>query len=356
MGATSVTKSYTALAATTLDKVQSVIQNQIVKNNKFLFMIKKAGNWKTESGLGDRLRIPLMYELAPADSYSGYGQIDVTPTDGITDAFYDWRQAAAAISISGIEEAQNKGSEGFVKLLKAKTQQSVMGLEEFFNLAFLQGLAKVDGSSIASPYVSAVNGSTFVDPLGLLVKYDPTTSTVIGGINQSTNAWWRNVTKDSTANSYVSFLKEVRNLYNSCSKGGGGSKGNPNFFLANQSVFELYESALAASHQNQSYTKADLPFETVLLRGQPLTWDEGIYDAKNADSDPDGSDEGSLYALNTNFLGFTTETAHNFAIGDFVKPENQDARTAKILWYGASWTNQRRKQGVMGGIDTTIAT
>lgn len=355
MGATSVTRSYTALPATTLDKVQKAIENQIVKNNKFLFMIKKAGNWKTESGLGDRLRIPLMYEMSPADSYSGYGVIDTTPTDGITNAFFDWRQAASTISISGIEEAQNKGEEGFIKLLKAKTEQSVRGLEEFFNKAFLQGQAAVDGTSIASAYTSTANGSSFVDPLGLLVKFDPTTSTTIGGINQSTNVWWRNVTADDSSTTFVLFLKALRNFYNNLSKGGGGSKGTPNFFLASQGAFELYESALASTHHNQSYAKADLPFDNVLLRGQPITWDELVVDAKNADTTPDGSDAGTIYGLNTNYLGFTIEAAHNFSIGEFVKPENQDARTAKILTYCAAWTNQRRKQGVMGGITTTTA-
>jgi hypothetical protein len=355
MGATSVTRSFTALPATTLDKVQKAIENQIVKNNKFLFMIKKAGNWKKESGLGDRLRIPLMYELAPADSYSGYGTIDTTPTDGITNAFFDWRQAASTIAISGIEEAQNKGEEGYVKLLKAKTEQSVRGLEEFFNKAFLQGQAAVDATSIATAYTSAANGSSFVDPIGLLVKYDPTTSTTIGGINQSSNAWWRNVTKDDDSSTFAGFLKNLRNFYNNLSKGGGGSKGTPNFFLASQGAFELYESALASLHQNQSYAKADLPFDNVLLRGQPIAWDELMIDAKNADVTPDGSDAGTIYGLNTNYLGFTTEASHNFSTGEFVKPENQDARTAKILWYGASWTNQRRKQGVLAGITTTTA-
>jgi hypothetical protein len=356
MGATSVTRSYTSIAATTLDKVQSVIENQIVKNNKFLYMVKKAGNWKTAQSLGDRLRIPLMYEMATADAYSGFGQIDVTPTDGITDAFFDWRQAASSISLSGMDEAQNRGSEGFVKILKARTQQAVSGLEEFFNKAFLQGQAAVDSSSIATAYTSPVNGSAFVDPIGLLVKYDPTTSTSIGGINQSTNIWWKNQTKESAANSYASFLRDMRALYNLCSKGGGGSKGAPDFFLASQGVFELYETALAAAHRNPSYAKADIPFDNVLFKSSPIFWDELVVDAKNGDVDPDGADEGTIYALNSNYMGFTVDAEHNFSVGEFVKPENQDARTAKVLWYGASWTNQRRKLGVMGGIDTTIAT
>ena len=34
-----------------------------------------------------------------------------------------------------------------------------------------------------------------------------------------------------------------------------------------------------------------------------------------------------------------------------LKPENQDAKTSHILWLGGVGVSNRRKQGVMGGID-----
>ena len=97
MGATSVTRSYTALITSVLDKVRKQVEDQISANNKLLYFYRRSGNWKGVSSGGDRYRVPLMYELGAADSYSGYGQIDVTPADGMTAAFFDWRQAAAAI-------------------------------------------------------------------------------------------------------------------------------------------------------------------------------------------------------------------------------------------------------------------
>lgn len=358
MGATSVTRSYTSVIALTLDKVREAVEDQITKNNKYLFFIRRSGNWQGVASLGDRLRVPLMYELAPADSYSGFGQIDTTPADGITDAFFDWRQAAATISLSGLDEAMNSGPEGVVSILKARTKQAVLGLEDFFSKGILQGQGSVSASTtnLATAYVSPINGSTFIDPLGLIVKADPTSSTSIGAINQSTNTWWQNKYQDSGASTFAGFLIELRNIFNQASKGGGGAKGQPDFNLCDQNTYELYESALAAAHRNPDYKLGDIPFETVAFKGRPVVWDENVPDIKNGDLTVGSTtDAGTWYTLNSNFLGVTFHNDHNFTIGEFIKPENQDARTAKVLWYGTHWTSQRRKQGVLFGISTSIA-
>src|SRR5579864_3415615 len=88
---------------------------------------------------------------------------------------------------------------------------------EFFNKRMLQGAG---GSSISTAYVSAFNGSSFIDPLPLQVAYDPTTSTSIGNINQNTSTWWRNQTKGFT--NATTFVKVLAYLRNNCAKGPGG--------------------------------------------------------------------------------------------------------------------------------------
>jgi hypothetical protein len=353
MGATSTTRSYTSIVASVLDKVRDKVEDQITRNNKLLYFYKKNGNMKKVSSGGDKYRVSLMYELAASDSYSSFGQIDVTPSDGITSAFFDWRQAAAAISISGLEEFKNRGSERVFDLLKERTTQAVLGLEDLFTKGMLQGHAAIDGTSITTARTSTVNGSVFVDPLPLLVSSDGTGT--VGSIAAGTETWWKNQYLDDTSTTFAGFLKNCRHVYNLCSKGGNGSAGAPNLILMNQDTYELYESALAALHQNTSYVNADLPFQNIKMKGADVVWDESVVDVKNADTTPSGSDAGTAYFLNTNYLGVTVDSQHNFSAGDFVNPENQDAKTALVLWYGVHWTSNRRKQGVLFGITTTTA-
>src|SRR5512139_95549 len=248
MGATSVTRSYTSIVASVLDKVRDKVEDQITRNNKLLYGIKKAGNIKKVSSGGDRYRVSLMYELGAADSYSSFGQIDVTPSDGITSGFYDWRQAAAAVSISGLEEFKNRGSERIFDLIKERTIQSVLGLETFFNDGMLLGQGAIDGATFTSARTSAVNGSSFVDPLPLLVSKDGTGT--VGSIAAGTETWWKNQFLDDTSSTYAGFLKSLRTMYNQCSRGGGGAKGSPDWHITDQYTYELYEAALAAQHQN----------------------------------------------------------------------------------------------------------
>lgn len=347
MAVSSLTLNYDALLSSTLFNYRKKFEDNISTANAFFYKLKAGGGYKTLSSIGERMAMPLMYELGSADSYSGYDQLDVTPMEGITTAFFDWRQASIPISISGREEKINKGEEQIVNLLEGKVKQAELGIQEFFNKKLLQGNG---GSTITTAYTSSRNGSVFLDPLALQVAYDPTTSTVVGNINQATYSWWQNKTKNSTASTYAAWKKELIQLRNNCSKGGGGV---PDLYLSDQGVYELYNAALAASHQNPSYQSADIPFENVAFFGKPWTWDEFVPDVQGG-SVTQSTSSGTLWMLNTKYWGVKVEASTNFSTGPFIKPENQDAKTAQILWMGGVGVSNRRKQGVMGGIDTTL--
>ena len=343
----SLTLNYDGLLSSTLFNYRKKFEDNISTANAFFHKIKKNGGYKTLGSIGERMAMPLMYELGSADSYSGYDQLDVTPMEGFTTAFFEWRQASIPISISGREERINKGEEQIVNLLEGKVKQAELGIQEFFNKKLLQGNG---GTSITTPYTSSRNGSVFVDPLALQVAYDPTAALSPGNISQLTYTWWRNQFKNSGATTYAAWKKELIQLRNNCSKGPGGV---PDLYLSDQHTYELYNAALAAAHQNPSYQSADIPFENVAFFGKPWTWDEFVPDAANG-SVTQSTSSGTLYMLNTKFWGVKVDASCNFSTGPFVKPENQDAKTAQILWMGGVGVSNRRKQGVMGSIDTTI--
>jgi hypothetical protein len=347
----SLTLNYDAILSTTMFNMQKPLQDQISTSNAFLYKIMKNPlAWKGVSSLGDRMMVPLMYELGRADSYSGYDILDTTPMDGITSAFFDWRQMSIPVAISGLEEKKNSGEEQMIDLLQSKVTQATMGIEELFNKALLQGNGPNLATAITTAYTSPNNASVFVDPLPSLVRYDPTSSTVIGNINQSTHTWWRNQTSDfSGASTYAAILKKLRTLYNNCSKGPGGS---PDLHLLEQGTYELYEAALAAAHRNPSYQSADIPFDNIAFKGKPCCWDQFMPDYQGGTT---VISKGSWVMINTKFWGGRYHTATNFASTPFIKPENQDAKVSQILWLGLFFVSNRRKQGVGGNIDLTVA-
>lgn len=367
MAAQSLTLNYDALLSTTLFNYQKEMVDQISTANAFLFtlMNREEGGYESEENIGDRAQIPLEYELQDADTYSGYDVITPTPIDGVTSAFYTWCQIANTIMISGLEEKKNSSEARLINLLETKTKQATGGFQTKFNKILIQGNGPNVATGVATNYVSPDNGSVGFDPLLKAIDFAPTGSRSVGGINQATEPWWQNKYYDmsSTAagsgsptpqvTTYVGFLKALRHLRNECSKGIGGP---PNLFLANQGVYELYEASLAAAHRNPSYQVADIPFDNVAFYGKPIVWDEFMVDAKNGTtSNANPTNGGTIFMINTKFWKIKYHSGTNFVSTPFMKPINQDAKSAMILWLGALMSSNRRKQGVGGGIDMTIA-
>ena len=362
MPAQSLTLNYDALLSTTLFNYQKEMVDQISTANAFLYtlMNKESEGYVSEDNIGDRAQIPLEYELQDADTYAGYDVITPTPIDGITSAFFPWTQMANTIMISGIEEKKNSSEARLISLLESKTKQATGGFQTKFNKALIQGNGVNVASAVTTAYTSPDNGSVGFDPLGKSIGFDPTAATV-GGIAASTNTWWQNKYYDmsSTAagsgsptpqvTTFAGFLKALRHLRNECSKGVGGA---PNLFLANQGVYELYEASLASAHRNPSYQTADIPFDNVAFYGKPIVWDEFMIDAKSGST---SITYGTIYMINTKFWQLKYHSGTNFVATPFQKALNQDAKSAMILWLGALCSSNRRKQGVGGGIDMTIA-
>ncbi len=346
----SLTLNYNAILSTTLFNYRKQLEDCISASNAFFWVLmkKQREGYVGLSDVGERAAIPLMYEFGTADSYEGYDVLSVEPIDGLTMAFYEWRQCAIPISISGREELINSGQPRLINLLKTKVRQAENGIQEFFGKALLRGAG---GSSVIEPYTSATNGSTFVDPIAKLVRKDPTTSAVIGNINQNTYSWWQNQAAESgQSGNYSSFLSELDHMYNTCSAKAGGS---PNLFLTDQATFEFYVRVLRSFYQNPSFREAELPFDNVLLKGKPLVWDEYCPNAY-AGSETQSTAEGTIYFLNTKFWQVQYHTSRNFAPTNMQQPENQDARVSHLLWFGAALCSNRRKQGVLHRIKTTI--
>lgn len=350
MAPSNLTLAYDALLSTTLFNYAPTIEDNISKENVFMWHMKKKveGGYQTVTDIGDRMQVGLMYELGQADSMSGYDVMESTPMDGVTSAFFEWRQASVPITISNMERKKNSGEARITSLLETKTKQAELGIQDFFNRRFLIGAG---GSSITTAYTSPTNGSAFVDPLPLLVAYDPTTSTAVGNINQLTYSWWRNYSASSTSATFAAFLVELRKLRMKCGRGPGGK---PDLHLVDEDTYALYEQALATKHQNPSYQKADIPFENIAFYGSPVVAEEILPDFQGGSATL-STTSGSWVMLNSKFFQVKVHADTNFAPTKFKEPDDQDIMSAHILWLGGIGVSNRRKHGVLGGIDTTIS-
>lgn len=343
--------NYDALVSTTVGLYRKQLINNISASNLFFYLMKDKGMWESAAG-GLYIAEELMYGLAPTDSYDGYDILPLTPTEGITQAQFLYSQCATPVAISEKERKMNK--QRIIDLVAAKVKQAEISIIEFFSRAFIQGSFAGGGTDIRLPYTSGVNGSVFVDPLFKLIATNPAASVEIGGINQSTQTWWRNYAMASAATTYDQFLAEVLHLINLCSRGPGG---RPNMLWGDQLTIELLTVAYYQKFRREMEEVGNFPFPVIKFQNILVSWDQYMPDAAantGAGAITEPLAKGTLVAMNTEFMKVRYEEETNFVAGDWDKPINQDAKYKHILWMGSVTTNQRRKQGVLSNIARTL--
>jgi hypothetical protein len=135
---------------------------------------------------------------------------------------------------------------------------------------------------------------------------------------------------------------------------GRGSGGYPNLVLMDQASFETYEQALDTNLRYSDTKMADMGFDSIKLKGATCIWDEYVPNINDGSADPSGATDGTAFFLNTEFYKLIIDSETDIVTTPIVEPENQTAKTAKVLFMGNSAVSNMRKLGVLYGIDNTL--
>lgn len=343
-----VTINLDAVFATSLANYKKKLIDQISLSNALFYELKKSGMWAQTDG-GTDLREPLLYQLGQADSYSGYDELIDTPTDGITQAVYQWRQASVPITYSGLEKKQNKRN--IIGLVDTKIMQAEEGFKAYLNSCLLQGSLATGGTDPRVARVSSFNGSQGPDTIWSFIDPTPTVSRSVGNIDQGTYTWWRNRVKSSAATTYLGLLLEMDNMYNTCARGPGGA---PDIILVDQVTFELINAAYYAKFQTQAMADGNYPFDNIKFRKARIVWDEMVPDLVNNTSEVAAAGKGTMAFINSKFFKFKVEEDTDMELTDWQRPIRGDSKMAHILLMGQLTANHRRKLGVITNVARSL--
>ena len=354
MAQTALTLTYDSILTTTLFNVRGILYDQIFLSNVYFNWLHQKGRKRSVNG-GERIQIGLQTGTnSTVKSYSGYELLDTTPQDNLNSAFYTWKQVAGSVAINRLEERQNSGEAQIMGLLQQKVNELQLSMADEVSRQVIAGALEGTAGTADGPFIAG-NSSKDLLPLPAIIAADPTTGTdaTLGSIDGSTETYWRNQAAESTATTTKAYKDELRNMYNDCSKGPGGG---PDMVLMSQTAFEHYESALDDHSRHTNTAMADLGFDNVRLKGATVVWDERVVDAAQGNlSAADGgtidtTDGNTAYFINSNFMELIVDSQTDFISTPFVRPENQDAKVAQVLFYGEHTCNNRRKLGVLKGI------
>jgi hypothetical protein len=304
---------------------QNDFADNVTDKNALLTAMKDVGGIKLKTG-GESIQQQLAYaENSTFQYYSGYETLDVSASDTLTSANYDWKQAAVNITISGLERRQNSGEAQIIDLVTNRTKVAMITMANNINVGLYS-----DGTGSSGKQIGG---------LQLIVADDPTTGTV-GGIDASTQTFWRNVAYDATtdggaAASASNIIKYMNTVYNQLTRG----TDKPNLIVADQNYYNFYQQALQSIqrvnvNEGAVAKMASSGFAALDYLGVPVVLDNDI-------------PTNHMYFLNTNYLEFCVHENANFTPGEMDKPINQDAMVMPILFMGNLTCSNRSLQGVL---------
>jgi hypothetical protein len=297
------------ILSTTLKNYVPKLADNVFTARPLFYALTNGQTIRRISG-GAKIVVPIIYgKNTTAASYSGSDVLTTAFQEGISAAEYDWKQYAATVQITGIEEAKNNGEAQIIDLLEGKIMQTEQTIIDNMNV-MLWGDGNGNGGKDFMGIQGIVAGGT------------------LGGINSAAagNAWWAPTMTNHGAAALT--LTAMSSLYNTISVGND----QPTIIFGDQARYEKYESLLQPQLRYTSAEVADAGFQNLLFKGAPVTFD-------------DNCEANAFYFLNTKYLRLVAHTETWFQPTPFVRPTNQDARFAQILCYGQLTCSNRARQG-----------
>jgi hypothetical protein len=310
------------LVTTTIEKRSKIVADGVSKSRALLFRLNERGNNNKVSG-GKSLYQEFSHaENGTVGYYSGSETIDTSSANTMGYAEFAWKQAAGAVVINGLEMIQNSGQEAMLDLLEERIKVA----EQTLKNTVANGCYS-DGTGTSGKQIGG---------LQLLVADSPSTGTV-GGIDRSTNTFWKNIVQTGVTAS-TDVYDKMTALYVQLVRGDDA----PDLILADNNYWTFYHKYLSGLQQivtDSSSGMAAAGFPTIKFMNSDVVLDGGY-----GGSCPSNH----MYFLNTKYLFLKTHSKRNFvAIDGDRRAVNQDALVKLIGWAGNMTMSNAFLQGVL---------
>ena len=303
------------LITTTLRNRSKSLSDNVSNHNALLSRLNQNGNISTVTGR------EIVRELEYASNgtvgfYTGYETLDVSPSDVLTSATFAYKQMAGNVTISGLEQIQNSGTEAIINLLESR-----IGV-----------LEKTMANTLSTSLYSDGTGSDGKEVGGLqLLVADAGTGTV-GGINSTTYTFWKNAqtTATSSAFSTTNVQADMNTMYLNLVRGND----SPDLIMADGNAYKAFLGSLQAIQRITSDGMAKSGFTSVAYLNSDVVFD-------------DACPQDKMYMLNTDYLRLEVAANRNFVPGESRMSVSQDASVTPMFWSGNLTCSNRALQGVI---------
>ena len=320
--------TFTEIVSTTLREHRKSIADNVSNNNALLQRINRKGRMSVIDG-GYEIVEPLDYaENSTYQRYSGYDTLDVSVSDVISAAKYDWKQAAVHVSASGLELRNNAGKNQLIGLAKSRMTNAMRTFK----------------NNISSDIYSDGTSSNQIGGIQAIVSNDGTGT--VGGINSSTYAFWANNVQSAAGPiqgggavtvSKSTMASLMQPLWLELVRGND----KPDLIMSSNDYFTFYWNSLSDLQRYESnHTNAVDGFQSLKFVTADVVFDGGT-------SFGGGIPSSTMYFLNTDYLRLVVHRDANMTEGPEQRSINQDAVIIPIIWQGNMVCSNRKLQGIV---------
>lgn len=307
---------FTEMVTTTLRNHARDVVDNVTNNNAFLRYLRESGNIETESG-GYEIVKPLEYaENGTYQRYSGYDTLNVSASDVLSAAKYDWQQVAIHVTASGRELRMNNSREAMIKLVKARIKNAK-------NTSANQMSVDVYSDGALTNQINGLSALITTNGQG-----------TVGGINSATYAFWRNEQYDAPNPTSANIKGSMNTLWLRLVRGDD----KPNLILSSHDLYAFYEGSLQDLQRYTSATSAAAGFEALKYKTADVVFDDNTNFGTTAEK---------MFFLNTKYLYLVQHAEAQFTQDDEKKPVNQDAVVVPMFWMGNMCCTNRSLQGLL---------
>ena len=317
MGASS---TFTELVSTTFRKHRATVKDNLSNRNALVKRMKQRGNYRLEDG-GLTIACPLDYAAnGTYQRYADWDVLNISQSEVLSAAEYQWRQIAINVVASGRELRINSGESQIINLAKARLKNAI---RTFTN-------------SFSSDLYSAGSLTNQINGLQAIVA-DTNTNTV-GGIDANVWTFWKNTTIDvSDAVTTISAanieLGVMLPLWLALDR---GPDDQPDLIVMDNVYYTHFEGSQVSFKRYASSGTLDGGAVALKYKGADVLYDTSAT----------GIPASHAYMLNSNYLQLVAHKDADMEEMDEMRPVNQDGAVIPILWMGNVTCSNRKMQGV----------
>lgn len=315
--------TFTELVSTTFRKHSKEVKDNVSKNNALCRRLMDKGQHRREDG-GLSIVAPLDYQTnGTYQRYSGYDTLNISASDVISAAEFQWRQIAINVVASGLELRINSGDSRIINLVKSRMKNAMRTFKNNFSADLYS-----DGT-----LANQINGlQALVADTGL---------GTVGGIDSSSFAFWRSVVQSAAAplqggGAIVPSATTIESLMLPLYLQLTRADDQVDLIVASNDYYTFFENSQTSLKRYNDTQAGAAGFVSLKYKKADVIFDGGS-----------GIPDSHMYFLNTDYIELVAHTMADLEVMDELKPYNQDAAIVPILWMGNMVVSNRSLQGVL---------